>query len=98
MQSLLATAVADANPDSYQLTLSLCLLSGTVIRMLGYAWRPVFGALGVVWVPHFPEQAAGVHLGPLSVGGKLDLVFGIALVLPLQFAPTGIAGLEVREG
>jgi branched-chain amino acid transport system permease protein len=94
--ALQMATVAYANPDNYQLTLSLQLLLGAVIGGLGYAWGPVFGALVVVWVPYFAEQAAGVYLGPISFGGKPDIIFGIALILILLFAPSGIAGLVQR--
>jgi branched-chain amino acid transport system permease protein len=94
--ALQVVTVAYANPDNYGLTLSLQLLLGVVIGGLGYAWGPVFGALIVVWVPYFAEQAAGLHLGPVSFGGKPDLVFGIALILILLFAPSGVAGLVQR--
>jgi len=94
--ALQVVTVAYANPDNYALTLSLQLLLGAVIGGLGFAWGPLFGALVVVWVPYFAERAAGVHLGPVSFGGKPDIIFGLVLVLILLFASSGIAGLVQR--
>ena len=95
--ALQVVTVAYANPDNYALTLSLQLLLGVVIGGLGFAWGPVFGGIVVVWVPYLAERAAGVHIGPVSFGGKPDIIFGLALVVILLFASSGIAGLVQRS-
>jgi hypothetical protein len=50
----------------------------------------------VVWLPYLAERAAGLHLGPLSFGGKPDIGFGILLLVLMYFAPAGLAGLAGR--
>jgi branched-chain amino acid transport system permease protein len=94
--SLQAVVLAYINPDSYSLTLSLSLLIGAVVGGLGSVWGPVLGGLVVVWLPYLAERAAGLHLGPLSFGGKPDIGFGILLLVLMYFAPAGLAGLAGR--
>ena len=94
--SLQAVVLTYINPDSYSLALSLSLLIGAVVGGLGSVWGPVLGGLVVVWLPYLAERAAGLHLGPLSFGGKPDIGFGILLLVLMYFAPAGLAGLAAR--
>ena len=91
--SLTVIINAYTNPDGYGLGLSLSLLIGLVLGGLGYVWGPLLGGLLVVWLPYFAEKASGVHLGPVSFGGKPDIGFGVLLLLVVFFAPNGLAGL-----
>ena len=93
LQVILLTYV---NPDSYGLGLSLSLLIGVVVGGLANIWGPVFGGLIVVWLPYYAEQAARIHIGSISLGGKPDIGFGILLLVIVFFAPAGIAGLLGR--
>lgn len=94
--SLQAIVLAYTNPDTYGLGLSLALLIGAVTGGLGSVWGPVLGGLVVVWLPFAAERASGLHLGPLSFGGKPDIGYGILLLLLVFFAPAGLAGLIDR--
>jgi branched-chain amino acid transport system permease protein len=94
--SLQAVVLSYINPDSYSLALSLSLLIGAVVGGLGSVWGPLLGGLVVVWLPYLAERAAGLHLGPLSFGGKPDIGFGILLLVLMYFAPAGLAGLGGR--
>src|ERR1700730_5211767 len=94
--SLQAVVLTYINPDSYSLGLSLSLLIGAVAGGLGNIWGPVLGGLVVVWLPYLAEKASGLHLGPLSFGGKRDTGFGVLLLLLIFFAPGGLAGLVGR--
>jgi branched-chain amino acid transport system permease protein len=94
--SLQAIVLSYINPDSYSLNLSLSLLIGVVVGGLGSLWGPVLGGLVVVWLPYLAERGAGLHLGPLSFGGKPDIGFGILLLVLMFFAPAGLAGLIGR--
>jgi branched-chain amino acid transport system permease protein len=94
--SLQIITTAYVNPDNYTLGLSLSLLIGLVIGGLGSIWGPVLGGILVVWLPYFAEKASGVHLGPISLGGKPDVGFGLLLILIVFFAPDGLAGLFRR--
>jgi branched-chain amino acid transport system permease protein len=94
--SLQAIVLAYINPDSYSLALSLSLLIGAVAGGLGNIWGPVLGGLVVVWLPYLAERASGLHLGPLSFGGKPDIGYGVLLLLLMFFAPAGLAGLIGR--
>jgi branched-chain amino acid transport system permease protein len=94
--SLQAIVLAYINPDSYSLGLSLSLLIGAVAGGLGNIWGPVLGGLVVVWLPYLAEKASGLHLGPVSFGGKPDIGFGVLLLLLMFFAPAGLGGLIGR--
>jgi branched-chain amino acid transport system permease protein len=94
--ALQAVVLTYINPDSYSLALSLLLLIGVVVGGLANIWGPVLGGLVVVWLPYLAERAAGLHLGPVSFGGKPDIGFGILLLLLMFFAPAGLAGLIGR--
>jgi branched-chain amino acid transport system permease protein len=94
--SLQAIVLSYINPDSYSLNLSVSLLIGAVVGGLGSLWGPVLGGLVIVWLPYLAERATGLHVGPLSFGGKPDIGFGILLLLLMFFAPAGLAGLVVR--
>jgi branched-chain amino acid transport system permease protein len=85
--SLLVINVQYANPDSYNLNLSLQLLIGVVLGGLAYVWGPILGAALVVWLPQFAEKA---------LGAKPDVAFGILLILVVLLAPDGAAGLITR--
>ena len=94
--SLQIINTAYINPDNYSLGLSLSLLIGLIVGGLGNIWGPVLGGLLVVWLPYFAEKASGVHLGPVSFGGKPDIGFGLLLVVIVFLAPDGLAGLARR--
>ena len=94
--SLQAIVLSYINPDSYSLNLSVSLLIGAVVGGLGSLWGPLLGGLVVVWLPYLAERGAGLHIGPLSFGGKPDIGFGILLLLLMFFAPAGLAGLLGR--
>lgn len=94
--SLQIINTAYINPDFYTLGLSLSLLIGLVVGGLGSIWGPVLGGLLVVWLPYFAEKASGIHIGPVSFGGKPDIGFGLLLILIVFFAPDGLAGLAKR--
>ena len=85
--SLLVINVQYANPDSYNLTLSLQLLIGVVLGGLAYVWGPILGAALVIWLPQVAEKA---------FGAKPDIAFGILLILVVLLAPDGAAGLITR--
>lgn len=94
--ALQVVTISYINPDGYSLNLSLQLLVGAVIGGLGFAWGPLFGSLFIVWLPYFAEKLANVHVGPITLGGKPDIGFGVLLLLLLVFAPSGLAGVLQR--
>src|SRR5262249_52100201 len=94
--SLQIINTAYINPDNYGLGLSLSLLIGLVVGGLGSIWGPVLGGLLVVWLPYFAEKASGLHIGPVSFGGKPDIGFGLLLIVIVFFAQDGLAGLVKR--
>ena len=51
----------------------------------------MLGALVVVRVAYPAEQVASLHLGAIPFDGKPEIIFGLALVLILLFARSGIA-------
>jgi branched-chain amino acid transport system permease protein len=91
--SLQAIVLAYINPDSYSLALSLSLLIGAVAGGLANIWGPLLGGLVVVWLPYLAERASGLHVGPVSFGGKPDIGFGALLLVLMFFAPAGLGGL-----
>jgi branched-chain amino acid transport system permease protein len=85
--SLLVINVAYANPDAYNLALSLQLLIGVVVGGLAYVWGPILGGIVVVWLPFFAERIFKV---------KPDIGFGVFLIAVVFLAPNGLAGLIHR--
>ena len=85
--SLLVINIAYANPDTYNLNLSLQLLIGVVLGGLAYVWGPLLGGLLVVWLPYVAEK---------SFGAKPDIGFGVLLIIVVFLAPNGLAGLIHR--
>jgi branched-chain amino acid transport system permease protein len=85
--SLLVINVSYANPDAYNLNLSLQLLIGVVIGGLAYVWGPILGGILVVWLPFFAER---------TLGAKPDIGFGLFLIAVVFLAPNGLAGLLHR--
>src|ERR1700736_335397 len=83
--SLQAIVLSYINPDSYSLNLSLSLLIGAVVGGLGSLWGPLLGGLVVVWLPYLAERGSGLHIGPLSFGGKSDIGFGVLLLVLMFF-------------
>jgi branched-chain amino acid transport system permease protein len=93
--SLQVLTLAYTNPDNYGLTLSLALLVGLVVGGLANNWGPLLGAIIVVWLPYYAEQAAHFRVGGFVLQ-KPDVFYGALLILIVLFAPSGLAGLVQR--
>jgi branched-chain amino acid transport system permease protein len=83
------------NPDNYSLALSLALLVGLVVGGLANVWGPLLGAIIVVWLPYYAEQAGHFRIGGFVLQ-KPDVFYGVFLILIVLFAPSGLAGLFQR--
>ncbi|WP_084960309.1 branched-chain amino acid ABC transporter permease [Thermoactinospora rubra] len=85
--ALYTWTVGFVSPDSFTLSLSVTLLAGAVIGGLATLAGPLLGALVVMAVP-----AVAQELSPAAPG----IVSGLLIVLVVQAAPTGLAGLLRR--
>jgi branched-chain amino acid transport system permease protein len=99
---LLAILSRVANPGTFGIQLSLYLLLGIVIGGIGTLWGAVWGSIIIVALPDYLSakvQSAtnGNALLYNKFNGNLALVlFGIALILVILFAPGGIQGFINR--
>ena len=94
--ALLVVLTAFAHPDTFGFSLSISLLVGLVVGGIGSDLGAVFGGLVVVWLPYFAEKlGTTLKVGSLHIG-KPDIIYGLALILIVFFAPSGIAGLLQR--
>jgi branched-chain amino acid transport system permease protein len=94
--ALLAVVTAFVHPDNFSLALSIALLTAAVIGGLGFDLGPLLGGVVLVWLPYLAEKTSGLRLGPLTVPGKPDVLYGIGLILIVFLAPAGVAGLLQR--
>jgi branched-chain amino acid transport system permease protein len=94
--ALLAIITAFVHPDNFNLSLSIALLTAVVIGGLGLDLGPLFAGVLLVWLPFLAEKTSGLHLGPITVPGKPDILYGVALIVIIFVAPSGVAGLLGR--
>jgi branched-chain amino acid transport system permease protein len=93
--ALQVLTLAYINPDNYSLALSLALLVGLVVGGLANVWGPLLGAIIVVWLPYYAEQAGHFRIGEFRLQ-KPDVFYGVFLILIVLFAPSGLTGLFQR--
>ncbi|MCW2757073.1 MAG: inner-rane translocator [Nocardioidaceae bacterium] len=95
---VLAVALQTASPGSFDLVLSLGLLSAAVIGGLGSLTGAVWGSIVVVYLGTFIDD----HLGSLGLSqaasGRVHdnlaaALYGLLLILVIRAAPGGIQGL-----
>jgi hypothetical protein len=55
----------------------------------------LLGAIIVVWLPYYAEQAGHFRIGGFVLQ-KPDVFYGVFLILIVLFAPSGLAGLFQR--
>jgi branched-chain amino acid transport system permease protein len=97
--SLYAIAIGFVNPDTFQIDLSILLLTGIVVGGLGSLVGVVFGALFIEYVRLYASDILDKVQSPLGIGldprtaGAGAVVYGVILLLILYVAPAGIAGL-----
>ena len=99
---LLAILSRVANPGTFGIQLSLYLLLGIVIGGIGTLWGAVWGSILIVALPDYltAKVESATHGNTLlynRFNGNLSLVlFGIALIIVILFAPGGIQGFINR--
>jgi branched-chain amino acid transport system permease protein len=81
--ALSATVVAFVAPDSFDITLSITLLTGIVIGGFGTISGAIYGALFVQFVPNWAQDIS--KAAPWAI-------FGAFLILFMYVMPRGIAG------
>ncbi|HKW91047.1 MAG TPA: branched-chain amino acid ABC transporter permease [Methylomirabilota bacterium] len=81
--ALSATVVAFVAPDSFDVTLSITLLTGIVIGGFGTISGAIYGALFVLFVPNWAQDIS--KAAPWAI-------FGTFLILFMYVMPRGIAG------
>ena len=90
--ALYAIAVTYVNPDTFPVSLSILLLTGTVIGGLGSMEGMVFGAFFVEFGPKYAEQVSKhIHYNEATV--QSPVVYGLILLAVLFLMPQGAAGL-----
>ncbi len=101
---LFTIATTFVNPDTFPIALSINLLVGVVVGGLGSLSGLIAGAVLVVFLPIWAQDANDVipdwlpFLGDLntSSAGAPSVVFGVVLILLMFVLPTGFAGLLRR--
>ncbi len=82
--ALSAIVVQFVAPDSFTFALSVILFVGLVVGGVGWIPGAFFGALFILFVPHFAEGISK---------GLAGAVYGIMLILLIFIMPSGAAGL-----
>jgi branched-chain amino acid transport system permease protein len=82
--ALSAIVVQFVAPDSFTFALSVILFVGLVVGGVGWIPGAFFGALFILFVPHFAEGISK---------GLAGAVYGIMLILLIFVMPSGAAGL-----
>jgi branched-chain amino acid transport system permease protein len=78
-----------AQPDEFNVILSLELLIGVAVAGLGSLWGIVVGAAFVGLLPNLSTSIP--HLG-----GHQDVMYGLAVIVVMLVLPGGFAGLLAR--
>lgn len=96
--SILALAKGGAAPGSFNLTLSLTLLTAVVIGGLGSLAGALFGAALLTFLPQYvADLGRAGGMSDIAAAELAPLVYGVVMVLVILFAPRGLAG-AVRAG
>lgn len=82
--ALSAIVVQFVAPDSFTFALSVILFVGLVVGGVGWIPGAFFGALFILFVPHFAEGISK---------GLAGAVYGVMLILLIFVMPSGAAGL-----
>jgi branched-chain amino acid transport system permease protein len=97
--SFYAIIIGFVNPDTFQIDLSILLLTGIVVGGLGSLAGVFFGALFIEYVRlyapdilDFVQSPFGIGLDPQTAGAGA-VIYGLILLLVLYLAPSGVAGL-----
>ena len=84
--ALLATHNGVINPDEFGIELSVFFLLVVLLGGAGHQWGPVVGAVAFFAVPELLESLDRWRL----------VVYGVALIAVMVFAPRGLTGLIAR--
>lgn len=85
--ALVALATAFVSPDTYSFALSISLLIGGVLGGLGTMWGALVGGVVVVFLPLWAQKISAA---------APSVVYGVALIVVMIFAPGGISGVVQR--
>jgi len=88
-----------ASPASFGLALSFALVTAIVVGGIGTLAGSIWGAIALVYVPHFTNTLSTHYKFSTSVKGNLPLaVYGLVLVVAMLVFPEGIQGGLRRIG
>jgi branched-chain amino acid transport system permease protein len=88
-----------ASPASFSLTLSFALVTAIVVGGIGTLAGSIWGAIALVYVPHFTNTLSTHYKFSTAVKGNLPLaVYGLVLVVAMLVFPEGIQGGLRRIG
>lgn len=98
--ALFAFYLADVNPDTFSLFLSIQLLAGMVIGGAGTLFGAWWGALALVYVPEWTNNITNHFTSTTSFFGTTSAVaanvqtavFGLLIIVIMLVAPSGIQG------
>jgi branched-chain amino acid transport system permease protein len=97
--ALYGLAASLANPAAFGVTLSFALLTAIVIGGVGSLAGSVWGALALVYIPHYADSVSTHFHFSVSVKDNLPLaLYGAILVLAMLAFPEGIQGGLRRLG
>jgi branched-chain amino acid transport system permease protein len=85
--ALMAIATAFVSPDSYGFAVSLALITGAVLGGLDTLWGALIGGAIVEFLPLWAQKVSSA---------APSIVYGVALIVVMVFAPGGIAGFFGR--
>jgi branched-chain amino acid transport system permease protein len=85
--ALVAVATAFVSPDSYGFAVSLALVTGAVLGGLDSLWGALIGAVIIEFLPLWAQKISSA---------APSIVYGLALIVVMLFAPGGIAGFFRR--
>ena len=92
-------ATAVANPSAFGLVLSLALLTAIVIGGVGSLYGAVWGAIALVFIPHYTDSASKhFHLATTTKNNLPLAIYGLVLVGAMLVFPEGIQGGLRRLG
>jgi branched-chain amino acid transport system permease protein len=91
--ALLGLVTSVASPGAFGLFLSLSLLTAVVIGGIGSAAGPIWGAIALVFVPHYTDNLSKHFKFAPATKDNLPLaIYGLVLVVAMLLFPEGVQG------
>lgn len=95
---LVAYNIGVVNYESFPLSLAITYIAAKIIAGLGSTWATWLGAAFVVWIPLFVTRFLGGVGGAQNANLNAQIgvvIFGVAIIAFMMFAPGGLHGMLV---